>query len=58
VLALEDKTLSNRNDAEAQVVAGAISAFQFNNRERRDQGLDLLDAMTIPCITMCQAMQV
>ena len=49
---VEDKTLSNRTDAEAQVVAEAIAAFQFNNMKRGDSGLPLLDSMTIPCITM------
>jgi hypothetical protein len=49
---VEDKTLSNRTNAEAQVVAEAIAAFQFNNNKRRDYGLNPLDSMTIPCITM------
>ena len=49
---VEDKTLSNRTDAEAQVVAKAIAAFQFNNAKRGDSGLPLLNSMTIPCITM------
>jgi len=39
-------------DAEAQAIAGAIAAFQFNNNTRRDRRLAPLDAMTIPCITM------
>ena len=49
-----DKTLSNnlKTDAEAQVIADAIAAFQFNNNKCRDYGLDPLDFMTIPCITM------
>ena len=49
---IEDKTLSNRTDAEAQVMAEAIAAFQFNNRKHKDHGLDPLDLMTIPAITM------
>jgi hypothetical protein len=49
---VEDKTLNNRTDAEAQVIAEAIAAFQFNNRKRKEHGLDPLDAMTIPAITM------
>ena len=52
LLLIRDEALIGRNDGKAQVIAGAIAAFQFNNRRRRDQGLDLLDAMTIPCITM------
>ncbi|TFK41593.1 hypothetical protein BDQ12DRAFT_564494, partial [Crucibulum laeve] len=47
-----DKIVSNNNDAEASVIAGAISAFQFNNAKRGDIGLPRLKAMTIPCITM------
>ncbi|KIJ21258.1 hypothetical protein PAXINDRAFT_159434 [Paxillus involutus ATCC 200175] len=47
-----DKTLYNRTDAEVQVIAEAIAAFQFNNRKRKDRGLNPLNAMTIPCITM------
>jgi hypothetical protein len=49
---VEDKTLSSRTDAEAQVIAEAIAAFQFNNRKRKEHGLSPLDAMTIPAITM------
>jgi len=49
---VEEKTISNRTDAEAQVVAEAIAAFQFNNTKRGDSGLPLLNSMTIPCITM------
>lgn len=49
---IEDKTLSNRTDAESQVIAEAIAAFQFNNQKREERGLAGLAAMTIPCITM------
>ena len=49
---LVDKTLSNKTDAEARVVAEAIVAFQFNTTKRGDSGLPLLNSMTIPCITM------
>jgi len=49
---IEDKTLSNRTDAESQVIAEAIAAFQFNNQKREEKGLVGLAAMTIPCITM------
>jgi hypothetical protein len=48
----EDKTLTNRTSAVAQVIAVAIVAFQFNNKKRMDHGLDSLGAMTLPCITM------
>jgi len=49
---VEDKTLYNKGDPEAQVVAEAIAAFQYNNTKRGNKGLPLLDSMTIPCITM------
>jgi hypothetical protein len=49
---VEDKTLSNRTDAESQVVAEAIAAFQLNNHKRESWGLAPLELMTIPCITM------
>jgi hypothetical protein len=49
---VEDKTLSNRTDAESQVVAEAIAAFQFNNHKRESWALPPLQSMTIPCITM------
>lgn len=47
-----DKPLMNLENAEAQIVASAIAAFQFNNDERRDRNLAPLDCMTIPCIRM------
>lgn len=49
---VQDKTLFNRTNAESQVVAEAIAAFQFNNKKRESRGLAPLDSMTIPCITM------
>jgi len=49
---IADKALGNKTNAEAHVIADAIAAFQFNNNKRRDCGLDPLDSMTIPCITM------
>jgi hypothetical protein len=52
LLLVEDKTDMNKTDAESQVVAQAIAAFQFNNKKREDRGLPRLDSMTIPCITM------
>jgi hypothetical protein len=48
----EDKTIFNRSDPEAQVIAEAIAAYQYNNRKRQQMGMHPLDAMTIPCITM------
>ena len=47
-----DNTLTNRVNAEARAIAGAIAAFQMNNDRRIDCNLDPLDTMTIPCITM------
>jgi hypothetical protein len=49
---VEGKTLFNRANAEAQMVAEAIAAFQFNNTKRVAKGQPVLEAMTIPCITM------
>ena len=46
---VEDKTLLN---AEAQMVAEAIAAFQYNNMKREARNQPVLGAMTIPCITM------
>ena len=47
-----EKILSNSINSKAQVIAEAIAAFQFNNRKREGLGLDPLDTMTIPAITM------
>jgi hypothetical protein len=40
------------HNPEAQIIAGAIAAFQTNNRNRKELGLKELDQMAIPCITM------
>jgi len=37
---------------EAQVVAGAVAAFEFNNHKRESLNLAPLEVMTIPCITL------
>ncbi|KAH6912326.1 hypothetical protein BKA70DRAFT_1219456 [Coprinopsis sp. MPI-PUGE-AT-0042] len=39
-------------NVEAHVVAQAIAAFQFNNKKREARAKPVLDAMTIPCISM------
>ncbi|KAK0470706.1 hypothetical protein IW261DRAFT_1572894 [Armillaria novae-zelandiae] len=44
----EDTTLVS----EARVIADAVAAFQYNNTARDRNGLDPLDSMTIPAITM------
>ena len=49
---INNKTVLNEPDPEAQVVAQAIATFQFNNRKRGEYGLPPLETMTIPCITM------
>ncbi|KAF8803098.1 hypothetical protein BYT27DRAFT_6743414 [Phlegmacium glaucopus] len=49
---LEDEMFSNPADAQARVIAAAIAAYQFNNSKREARGLQRLDNMTIPCITM------
>jgi hypothetical protein len=49
-----DRTRINRptGQPEPQVIAGAIAAYQNNNKKREARGLPAVDAMTIPCITM------
>ena len=54
MLLQESKPLSLTEDAESQVIAQAIAAFQVNNRIRRDYGHNLLDRMVFPCISMCR----
>jgi|SRR5882724_1036751 len=48
----EDKRLETAKDPEPQVIAEAIAAFQENNKARSDLGLDSVDSMLVPCITM------
>jgi hypothetical protein len=48
----EDKTTISNRDPEAQVIAQAIAAFQYNNRVRSRIGLRELEGMDIPCITV------
>ncbi|KAF9517287.1 hypothetical protein BS47DRAFT_1435234 [Hydnum rufescens UP504] len=48
----EDTFRFGSRDPEAQVIAGAIAAFQFNNRAHLHPRLNDFDSMTIPCITM------
>jgi hypothetical protein len=52
LLVQEDRRRTNFKDAESQVIAGAIAAFQYNNRTRRERGLNEIDSMIIPCITV------
>ncbi|KAI6015370.1 hypothetical protein F5J12DRAFT_817791 [Pisolithus orientalis] len=47
-----DKTMFGSTHPEPQVIAKAIAAYQYNNEQRQTRELPLLDAMTIPCITM------
>jgi hypothetical protein len=49
---VEDKTFFNKTSTEAQMVAEAIAAFQYNNTKRVARGQPALEVMTIPCITM------
>lgn len=44
--------LQESNTPEPQVIAKAIAMYQENNRIRTYNGLDELDIMAIPCITM------
>ena len=48
----EDKDTISGKDPEAQVIAEAIATFQYNNRARKQMGLDMLDEMVVPCIVM------
>ena len=43
---------SNFSDPEPRVVAEAIAAYQYNNSMRELMGLETLDEMVFPCITM------
>jgi hypothetical protein len=52
---VQNKTIFNDTavfEVEAQVVAEAIAAFQYNNAKRAENGRPTLEAMTIPCISM------
>ena len=48
----EDKTVISAKNPEAQVIAEAVAAFQYNNAARDRNGIDPLHSMTIPAITM------
>ena len=48
----EDKIAVSPHDPEPQVIAEAIAAFQWNNRNRARLDQPELDSMIIPCITM------
>lgn len=49
----DDQPLFNDlGQPEPQVIAEAIAAYQHNNRKWQARGLPILDAMTIPCITI------
>lgn len=49
---VENKISASTADREAQVIAEAIATFRVNNERRNLIGLDTLDEMTVPCITM------
>ena len=53
LLLQEDKSYISTDDAEAQLIAEAVAAFQYNNRVRRDRGAEGLDEHIFPCIKMC-----
>jgi len=48
----EDKSIFSHKDPEAQVIAEAIAAFQYNNLNRDRAGFDTVESMIIPAITM------
>lgn len=47
-----NKTQIDRSNIEAHMISAAIAAYHFNNNKRQEKGLHLLDAMTMPCVTM------
>ncbi|KAG2115510.1 hypothetical protein DEU56DRAFT_175021 [Suillus clintonianus] len=49
---LQVKPSMGESNVEARTVAGAIAAYQYNNKKRQEMGLHPLDAMTMPCMTM------
>ena len=53
LLLQEDKSYVSTDDAEAQLIAEAVAAFQYNNRIRKDSGLKELDEHTFLCVKMC-----
>jgi hypothetical protein len=52
VLVVKEENTLFSYSTEAQLIAGAIAAFQMNNRTRRNFGEPKLDSMTVPCIMM------
>jgi hypothetical protein len=52
VLVTDDSASTEGTNAEAQAIAGAVAAFQFNNNNRKSLNLAPLEVMTIPCITL------
>ena len=52
MLVQEDKRHLGNDDAEAQLIAEAIDAFNANNNTRRDLGLDPLPSKLMPGVTM------
>jgi len=48
----EDKSNKHRGDPEAQIIAQAISAYQYNNMKRAEADLPEIDAWDVPCLTM------
>jgi hypothetical protein len=46
----EDTTEFSARDREPQVIAAAVAAFQTNNRNRSQLGMERKDRMSIPCI--------
>lgn len=52
ILRDDEPIFNNLAQPEPQIIAEAIGAYQHNNRKRQTRGLPILDAMTIPCITI------
>lgn len=52
VLIQDTAPVGGTDAAEAQAVAGAVAAFQVNNRQRESLSLASLESMMIPCIIL------
>lgn len=52
LLIVQIKTELSAKDPEAQVIADAVAAFQMNNLNRSQLGMERKESMSFPCITM------
>jgi hypothetical protein len=52
LMVVEDKITTNPTNGQAQVVAEAITTFQYNNQVCQGLGFNPWNAMMIPCVVM------